>query len=320
MQVSIIIPTYNRVKDLDACLDSIINQILLPKEIMIVDDSDNDEIENLIEQREKEFKEKNMFLRYIRNEKEKSLTISRNTGVENTTGDIILFLDSDVILDEDYINEILKVYEEQKNALGVQGYITNSYTLSRIINNIRKLLFLDYFEKNKCRILPSTEPTYPNTIDNIISCEWISGSNQSYKKEIFEEFKFDEILKKYSFKEDMDFSYRIFKKYPDSLYMTPYAKLIHNVSQMGRVPKRELIYLKEIYRLYLFYKNINQTFKNNLIFLWSRVGYLIFNLSMRQQKRSLQLKYQIGAYRMCIKHLREIKEGSLDFFNRSLRG
>lgn len=41
MQVSIIIPTYNRVKALDECLDSIISQIILPKEVIIVDDSDN---------------------------------------------------------------------------------------------------------------------------------------------------------------------------------------------------------------------------------------------------------------------------------------
>jgi len=319
MQVSIIIPTYNRVKDLDACLDSIINQTLLPKEIMIVDDSDNDEIENLIEQREKEFKEKKMFLRYIRNEKERSSAIARNVGAENAKGEIILFLDSDVILHKDYIREILKVYEGHQNAKGVQGYITNSIKLPKLISNIHKFLFLEHHEKNKCRVLPSTEQTYPYLTDKIISCEWLSGSNKSYKKEIFEEFKFDENLKKYSFKEDADLSYRIFKKYPDSLFMTPYAKLIHNVSQVGRIPKRELNNLKEIYRLYFFYKNINQTFKNKLIFLRSRLCYLILDVLSRQQNRFLQFRYRIGAYIMCIKHLREIKRGDLEFFNKGLR-
>jgi len=317
MQVSTIIPTYNRLEDLDKCLNSLIYQTFLPKEIIIVDDSDNDEIENLIEQRKEEFKKKDVLLRYIRNEKEKSITIARNIGVENTNGDIILFLDSDVILNEDYIKEILKVYKEQQNALGVQGHISGirmDLSPPKKINNWY-FLFFRRLEKNRCRVLPSTKTTYPYLVDKIISCEWISGSNQSYKKEIFEEFKFDENYKKYSPGEDVDFSYRIFKKYPDSLYMTPHAKLIHNVSKIGRHPKRELINLKEIYTLYFFYKNINQTFKNKLIFLADRIIHLILAVYYQRQKRILQFKYMIVAYVMSIIHLKEIKEGNLEFFN-----
>lgn len=317
MQVSIAIPTYNRAEDLDKCFNSLIVQTVLPKEIIMVDDSDNDEIEKLIEKRNKEFKEKNILLKYIRNEKEKSTSIARNIGAEKTTGDIILFLDSDVILDEDYIKEILKVYEENKNALGVQGYIKGNKKPPKKIN-IWKLLFINQTEKNKCRVLPSTLATYPYYIDKIISCEWLSGSNQSYKKEIFKEFKFDEKMKRYAYKEDIDLSYRIFKKYPNSLFMTPHAKLIHSISQIGRIPQLELIKLKEIYILYFFYKNINQTFKNNFIFLGSRISYLIFNFIFQQQKRFLQLKYQLKAYSLCIKHLKEIKEGDLEFFNKIL--
>ena len=318
MRVSIIIPTYNRAEDLDKCFNSIIIQTILPKEIIIVDDSNNDEIKNLIDQRIKEFNEKNIPLKYIRNEKERSTAIARNIGVENSKGDIILFLDSDVILEEDYIKEMLKVYKQKQNAIGVQGYITNLYKQPKKID-IRKILFASHVEKNKCRILPSTQTTYPYLIEKIISCEWLSGANQSFKKEIFDEFKYDEKRKKYAYKEDADLSYRIFKKYPDSLFITPHAKLIHNLSQKGRVPQKELINLMEIYSFYFFYKNINQTIKNKLIFLWSRIGYLILNLLSFHPKGFLQFKYRISAYNMCIKHLREIKEGDLEFFNRTLK-
>ena len=59
MQISIVIPTYNRMSDVDKCIDSIIIQTVLPKpkEVIIVDDSDNNEIENLIENRKEKFKE-----------------------------------------------------------------------------------------------------------------------------------------------------------------------------------------------------------------------------------------------------------------------
>lgn len=319
MQVSVVIPTYNRAKDLDVCLSSISAQTILPKEIIIVDDSETDEIKNLIEQRKEDFRKKNILLKYIRNKRERSSAIARNIGIENATGDIILFLDSDVILDKNYIKEILKVYKEKPNALGVQGYITSTYNPSELTNMIRKFLFIDHWEKNACRVLPSTCPVSPNFVDRVISCEWLSGCNQSYKKKILEKYKFDENLKRYSFKEDMDLSYRIFKKYPNSLFMTPYAKLIHNVSQSGRLPKKELIYMKEIYSLYFFYKNIEQTVKNKLIYLWSRIGYLFFKSIEQRQHRFLHFKYLIGAYITCLRNLRRIREGDLEFFNKTLR-
>ena len=322
MQVSIIIPTYNRVKALDECLDSIISQTTLPKEVIIVDDSDNDVIEILIGHRNREFEEKKILLKYIRSKREKSLTIARNIGIENAAGDIILFLDDDVILNEEYLKEILKVHKEYPNALGVQGHITNT-NFSKLKNSIKKLLFYSHNETNKCRVLPSTYTTYPYLLNRIITCQWLSGSNQSYKKSVLEKFKYDENLKRYSYKEDVDLSYRIYKQYPDSLYITPYARLIHNVSQEVRLPNEKLIYMQQIYPLYFFYKNIDQNFRNKIIFLWYRIGHLCMNIGeliiRHSNENFLKLKYIIEAYVICMRHRKEIKNCDLEFFNTGLR-
>jgi GT2 family glycosyltransferase len=326
MQVSIVIPTYYRRKDVDECLDSIIAQTTLPKEILIVDDSDNDEIENLIKNRGREFKEKDILLRYIRNERERSNTIARNIGIENATGDIILFLDSDVILDENYIKEILKVYKEKLDAMGVQGLIQNlkkeKKFIDRLIGIYNRIFYIQLDEKNKFRLLPSLGVSFPSFVDEVINCEWLSGANNSHKKEILEEFRWDENLKKYGQGDDIDLPYRIFKKYPNSLFMTPYAKLIHKGSPEGRNPKRELVYMEEIYYLYLFYKNIEQTLKNKLIYLWSRVGRIIRKmifLTLKPSKSKLvEIKYTLGAIFSCMKHIRKIKKGDLEFFNKGL--
>jgi glycosyltransferase involved in cell wall biosynthesis len=326
MLVSIIIPTYNRVKELEETLDSIISQTTLPKEILIVDDSDNDEIVNLVEYRKTEFKEKDLLLKYLRNKKEKSLTIARNIGIENATGDVILFLDDDVVLDKEYINEILKVYEAYPNALGVQGYITN-IVLSKFWNRINKILFRGYLEKDKCRVLPSTNSTYPYLLDKVISCQWLSGSNQSYMREVFQSFRYNENLKRYSYSEDADLSCQVHKHYPNSLYITPYAKLIHKASEEEKLPNKMLIQMKHIYKLYFFYNHLDQNIKNKIIFIWSWLGCLIMNTSIsilslviRGSKSGLvTVKYTIGAYVTCMKHLKEIKKGDLEFFNKGLR-
>ena len=326
MQVSIIIPTYNRVNDLEETLDSIVSQTTLSKEILIVDDSNNDEIENLIEYRKKEFEEKEILLKYIRNKKEKSLTIARNIGIENAIGDIILFLDDDVVLEEDYITEILRIYEKYPNAFGVQGYITN-IILSKFWNRIYKILFLSHLEKNKCRVIPSTNTTYPYLLDKVITCQWLSGSNHSYRRNILQRFKYDGNLKRYSYKEDVDLSYRVSKQYRNSLYITPYAKLVHKASEGGKLPNKMLIYMKHIHSLYFFYKNIDQTIKNKIIFTWCWIGYLIMNtyfsimsLINRGSKSELvTVIYTISAYVTCMKHINEIKKGNFEFFNKVLR-
>lgn len=331
MQVSVIIPTYNRVQDLDECLDSITVQTILPKEVLVIDNGTDINTKNLIKNREKEFEEKGVILKYIKNN-ENSLTVARNIGVKHSRGDIISFLDDDLTLDKDYYQEIVKVYKAIPNALGVTGYNQSGKKekrkilniLDRLLNILGMLHFTTSFkEENRCRVFPSLTVSYPSpSLDKIINCEWLSGAS-TYKKGILEEFKFDEKLKKYSWGEDQDFPYRVFKKYPHSLFLTPYAKYLHDGSQEGRLPKTELIYMAEVYDLYLFYKIIDQTIVNKLFYLWGRTGrtiYKVINPILRPSKsKVMEIKYLIRAYVYCIEHIREIKAGDLEFFNKGLR-
>lgn len=330
MHVSVIIPTYNRVKDLDECLDSVIIQTISPYEVIMVDDSENNEIKKLVERRNDEFTGKKILLRYFKNKREKSLTIARNYGIRKAAGDIILFLDSDVVLDKNYILEILKVYKEKPEAIGVQGLIQTTRKdrtlIRRSMDMLYKIFYIKLDEKNKFQVLPSMGISFPSVVDEVINCEWLSGANQAYKKEIFKEFKFDENLKRYCWGEDQDTSYRIFKKYTKSLFMTPYAKLTHKASQEGRHLKRDVVYMDVIYYTYLFYKNIDQTRKNKLIYLWSRTGrifikliFFVFKPSKSKLAEIKEIKYMLESVFYCAKHMKEIKAGNLDFFNDRLK-
>jgi len=324
MRVSVVIPTYNRAQDLRRCLDSILVQTVLPNEVLIVDDSDRDrdEVIKSVERVVLAFHHKNIYLKYFRNDRGKALTIAKNLGIEKSSGDIISFLDDDVILDRKYYEEILKIYEQYPHALGVEGKVveTKKKGLSFIVAEILgRLFYLGYREKNKCRMLPSLGNTYLLE-DRTVNCEWISGAS-TYRKKVFNEFKYDENLLKYSWGEDQDLSYRIFKKYPSSLYVAPQAKYVHKVSPTGRIAKREVVHMGEIYYLYLFYKIIDQSLKNKAIYLWSRVGITIFKvISLLALRISvMEIVYLFQAFAICIRHLREIKNGDLAFFNDTLR-
>jgi GT2 family glycosyltransferase len=323
LDFSIIIPTYNRADDLKCCLDSIIIQTKIPNEIIIIDDSDNEIVEQCLNNYQKEMHNQNILLKYIRNYKERSLTIARNIGIENSSGDIILFLDDDIILEENYLEELLKTYQNFPEVMGIQGKITNFYRPGAITGLYNRLFLLDQISKYNGSVMPSVFGIYPSlTEKNEVFCEWLSGCNQSYKKDVFKTFRFDENLRKYSYKEDMDFSYRILKEMPDSLLFTPYARCIHNVSPASRIPKEEKIFMEMVYSVYLFYKIIKQSRRNKILFIWSRIGYFMKNIAESVAKKPrnpyLMAKYQLKSQIFSINHIEELKKGDLGFFNEFL--
>jgi len=325
MQITVVIPTYNRPKELNRCLDSIIVQTKPPEEVLIIDNGTITDSKNLVEGRKKEFEKKGIILKYIKNERENSVTVAQNIGIKNSTHEIISFLDDDLTLDENYYKEIIEVYKKIPNALGVEGHNQGAKERNVIIDikkAFNKLFYVEPIDdKDKCRLLPSLGVTYPSFPNEVINCEWLSGAT-TYKKVVLEEIKPDENLKKYSWNQDPDLSYRVFKKYPNSLFLTPRAKYWHEKAREGRIPTRELIYMAEVYDLYLFYKDIDQNLKNKLIYLWSRIGRssrFALLLIFKYKSETTGIKHIIMAPFYCMKHIKEIKKGDLRFFNETLK-
>lgn len=284
----------------------------------MVDDSDNYETRDLIKQMRSVFTDKEIVLVHqLRGFKEaKSISLARNSGVARSTAEVIIFADDDVILDKEYVKEILKVYEEHPNALGVGGYITNSreYVSSLrgfLSNLICKVFFLFHREEDSCRVLRSGYITYPYSMKGLIGCEWLSGTNSSYKLEVLKDFQWEENLKEFSLFEDVDISYRIHKRHPYSLYMTPHAKVVHKASPFARRDARSLIYFEITYHTYFFHKNVKQTLLNKALFFWSRFGHFITKcLFAFTRKRVSEIIFLIGSQMYVLRHLDEIRNGN----------
>ena len=85
---SIIIPLYNKEKDIKKTLKSVLNQSFEDFEIIIINDGSTDNSEEIV----KSIIDKRIFL-YTKNNE--GVSIARNYGVEKATSGFIAFLDAD---------------------------------------------------------------------------------------------------------------------------------------------------------------------------------------------------------------------------------
>lgn len=99
-KVSIIIPCYNGEKFLHDTLDCLQKQTIKEWECIIVNDGSNDGSLDIM----KEYSEKDHRFIFIDKENE-GPSAARNSGVHNSQGNYILFLDSDDIIAPDYISK-----------------------------------------------------------------------------------------------------------------------------------------------------------------------------------------------------------------------
>jgi glycosyltransferase involved in cell wall biosynthesis len=87
--VSVVVPTRNRTTELIRAIDSVRTQSLPPKEIIVVDDSSESSVAELMTQRY------GCEIRVITNANRIGASGSRNIGATQATGEYIAFLDSD---------------------------------------------------------------------------------------------------------------------------------------------------------------------------------------------------------------------------------
>mgnify|MGYP001248745272 CR=1 FL=1 len=274
MHTSFIIPTVDRAKDLERLLKSFGNQTKKPHEIIIVEQG-NVTSKELVE------KFSSLHIKYFKVDFI-SLTKARNFGIEKSAGDVVGFLDDDIILDEKYVEKIEDFFRENPDALGVQGVITNfeeghtkkvgGNTLVYKMYNFLAKIFLLNNSSTKNRLLLSGRNQYASRVEKITNCEWLSGIG-NYRKIVFEEFTFDESLKGYALGEDKLFSYPIFEKYPTSLFVDPEITCEHHHADSGRPKDKKWVEMKITYTYYLWTKLFKKRgLQARLAYIWANIG------------------------------------------------
>lgn len=273
--VAVIIPTYKRPGSLLKCLNSISKQSHRPDEALIIDGDGGGFLGSFLREN---FKEN---LRYEIIGSLPGLTRQRNVGINKAKSDIVLFLDDDVIVDEDYVKEIIKVFEYYPgNIGGVSGKVEGSRGFG---NRLVKMFYAIYarifflYHEGDGKFLPSgfaTHCSYERYKD-ITPVEFLFGCNMAFKRETILQFGFDENLYRYMYLEDDDIAYRISRKYQN--YWTPFALVTHIGPQERR---NDFIRVNALIKnfFYLHKKNFPSFLRYEIIFYWSLVGWLFFEM------------------------------------------
>lgn len=120
--VSIIVPIFNVAHYIMRCLQSIDSQTYRPIECILIDDCGTDNSIQLTKQFINQYNGAILFT-IVRHQQNKGLSAARNTGLKNSTGEYIYFMDSDDAITPDCIEILTDLAKKYPDADYIQGNI-----------------------------------------------------------------------------------------------------------------------------------------------------------------------------------------------------
>lgn len=258
MDFTLVICTYMRPQPLLKLLQSVKGQSVYPNQILIIDGSTNNETKEILETAA--FPNLEYFLV---SQNDRGLTKQRNFGISkaNAQSEIICFLDDDTVLEQNYFEEIIKTYALFPEALGVGGYINNEDVWEKTAPgyqpSISEFAYDGWKKKDGSRFVArkrlgldsNTKPGFLPEFSNgrsisflppsgkIYEVEQLMGGVSSFRKSVFDDFKFSTYFEGYGLYEDADFTLRLSKT--GKLYINTNAQLGHFHDESGRPNKYE---------------------------------------------------------------------------------
>lgn len=116
MILSIVVNMYNTAKYMPKCLDTLLEQDILPSdyEIILVNDGSTDNSLSMAKEYQNRSDESELFPKIkIVNQENKGLAAARNAGVDVAEGKYLCFVDPDDYIEKNSLNELLSIMEEK---------------------------------------------------------------------------------------------------------------------------------------------------------------------------------------------------------------
>jgi glycosyltransferase involved in cell wall biosynthesis len=293
--ISVVTPTFYRPEETLDMLENLSKQKLLPNEVIIVDGAPSEEIKTE-EAVKKVIKSYPFNIIYIRHEG--GTAIQRNVGIDNAKGDFVAFVDDDIRLETDFLQNMISAFNEnsQKKVGGITGYITNQYfdpNNSQRWRWYKKLkLFKTYTPghydfKTGIPINRYTQPPH----HELREIHFMGAGCAVWRREVFDEgIRFSRFFSDYGVLEDAHMALCAGKNW--NLLENGNAKCIHLRAPGGRPNHRRIGYKSIVNYYYVFQDLVNPLTLGHKFRFWRFQTFEFFRIGTsvirRRQKDDIQ--------------------------------
>lgn len=319
--ISVIISTTGRPQQLLGLLSDLLRCDLTPvEEVVVVDESEDSTTKQIVSDFESKASVKVFYFRVCLG----SLTKARNFAVKKTSGDLILFFDDDVRVQEtELFNKVLRAFDENSR-LKVLGVLAKrEESIMRTLYEFARCLFLFNHPSKPFHAFSNGRNGGHLYLTDSKTCEaeWVAGYCFCARREVFDRTKFEERFMKYSFGEDFLFSHQIYLKYGGGAVRYLIGIDITHLEELaGRIPRKKGICMGHSYRMYIsnklgFMPNFSiSKFLWKILILWGAIGDALFtvlvSLTKSRQVTRAYFKMALSHLRYCflsLKYERELK-------------
>jgi GT2 family glycosyltransferase len=276
-----IIATRNRPEELLVTVESLVSQTVTPGELCIVDSSEATPTRARIEEL---CARVGLALDYL-HPAPRGLPRQRNVGLDRTSGDPVFLIDDDVRLAPDCHEKVLECYARWGPELGgVRAAPMRPARPPRISVWWRKLFGIGaWWPEASGRVRKGFWLEGTSESSGVRRQEAFVGYFMSYRRAVFSHERFDEALSGYASQEDIDFSYRVSRRYV--LVQTPHARCDHFKTATDRLPSHQLERMKLANHFYLFRKNMPQDLPHKAALWWGLLGLFLHNCAKAAARR-----------------------------------
>jgi len=230
---SVILPTHNRGESLRRAVESVLAQTRRADELIVVNDA-ADEIDPEIARLSAAAGVRFVCLRRER----ASLPASRNAGLAAAAGDVLLLMDDDHELGEDYLARLEDIYEADPEGMvdAVSGVVSEPARPARTRPWDLLMALSGHLRWGPRRCLARQRGIPPVLAEILRPTRYLTGGATSLRRRLAAEIRFDEGLAGYALGEDRDFSFRATQRY--AVFVAPSMKMLHHCETSARPDAR----------------------------------------------------------------------------------
>ncbi|MFA6279875.1 MAG: glycosyltransferase [Bdellovibrionales bacterium] len=279
MKTSVIVSSMNRKVTLLRLMDNLVAQTNRPDEVIVVEAGGGtwspDEVPSALRA--------GFNVLYAKGE---ALAVSRDKGQQAATGDVLFFLDDDIVMPNTYVAQALAYLAANPSVMAVGGaYVDKDAPDRADSKHLFARLMGIHGDGHANRLLPSGWTDYVRGLyaQEVSEAEWLFGCNSVVRATAFPKAQFATGMAAWSFLEDVFFGRSLMKNFGLCLRVLPSLRVIHDPPSSGGRISPATLRMRVLYRYILWREHVAKNLKSRFMFALGMLANLL--LMIKQEKR-----------------------------------